>query len=231
MQIIESTAFGVRSAVFRFEKSGRSPDFIVFPMIHVAEAQYYAEISRRLDECDIVLFEGVGSRAGNLLTASYRFLAKNPRLGLVSQKKMDLDHLKGRLIHADVEGEAFEERWWKIATWLRFLLPIAAPIYGLYMRYFGTRAAIARGLRFDLRKSRRELLADSDEREITNVLVDWRDKRLIEAIEEQRLKPENADRTIGILFGAGHMRAVIRHLMRNHKYRVTNAEWVMVFGL
>ncbi|MDH3919917.1 MAG: hypothetical protein OEU25_17285, partial [Rhodospirillales bacterium] len=146
MQIIESTAFGVRSAILRLDANGGAPSFILFPMIHVAAPDFYAEISRRLNDCDLVLCEGVKSPTASLLTLSYRFYAESPRLRLVSQKAMKLDHLKGRLIHADVTGDAFERRWRDLKTWVRFVLPLAAPLYGLYLRHFGTRAAIARVL-------------------------------------------------------------------------------------
>ena len=79
----------------------------------------------------------------SLLTLSYRFFAENPRLGLVLQSTMDLDHMDGRLIHADVTGDAFERRWRRLDTWLRFVILSVAPLYGLYLRHFGTRAGIA----------------------------------------------------------------------------------------
>ena len=110
MQIIESTAFGVRSAILHLEASDGAPRFTLFPMIHVATPDFYREIGRRLDACDLILCEGVKSRTSSLLTLSYRFFAHNPRLGLVCQNTMNLDHLKGRLIHADVTGDAFDKR-------------------------------------------------------------------------------------------------------------------------
>jgi hypothetical protein len=231
MQIIESTVFGVRSAILRLEASDGAPSFVLFPMIHIAAPEFYAEISRRLNGCDLVLCEGVKSRTSSLLTLSYRFFAENPRLGLVSQKAMKLDHLKGRLIHADVTGDAFESRWWGLKTWVRFVLPLAAPLYGLYMRYFGTRADIARALGMNLRKSHREILASEEYEGVTKVLLDWRDRRLLDVIEQQWLRHKDADLCIAVLFGARHMRAVIRHLIKKRGYRVAKAEWTTVFTL
>ncbi len=232
MQIIESTVFGLRSAVIQLEAGNDAPRFDLFPMVHVADSAFYEEIAQRLDNCDLVLCEGVKSPTVSLLTSSYRFCEKNPRLGLVTQKKaLKLDHLEGRLIHADVSAELFEKRWSTLATLLRVIVLLAAPIYGLYLRYFGTREDIARGLGMNLKKSRGEILADEDFEKVTEIILDWRDRRLLKVIDQTLLKNEDADISIGILFGAMHMRAVIRHLIHNLGYHVTKAEWVTVFTL
>ncbi len=231
MQIIESTAYGIRSAIIRLEAGNGAPRFHLFPMIHVAELAFYEEIAQRLNDCDLVLCEGIKSPTTSLITLSYRFCEKNPRLGLVTQKAMKLDHLEGRLIHADVSGERFEKRWWKLATSFRVIMPLAAPLYGLYLRYFGTRAYIARGLGMNLRKSRSEILADEDYEKVLDVILDWRDRRLLDVIDQTLLRNKNADITIGVLFGAMHMRAVIRHLIHNLGYHIAKSEWVTVFTL
>ena len=231
MQIIESTDFGVRSAIIYLEAGKGAPRFTLFPMVHVAEAAFYEEIARRLEACDVVLCEGVKSPTASLLTASYRYFANQTRLGLVSQRSMKLDHIKDRLIHADVSGEAFEKQWSKLSVLYRMVLPLAAPAIGLYIRYFGTRKFIARHLSMNLRKSREDILKSGDSEKVDDILLNWRDQRLLEVIERERLKQENVDLSIGILFGAAHMRSVIRYLMDSAGYRVIRAEWVRVFGL
>ena len=186
MHIIESAVFGVRSAILHLEARDGAPSFTLFPMIHVATSDFYREIGRRLDACDLVLCEGVKSHTSSLLTLSYRFFAQNPRLGLVCQNTMNLDHLKGRLIHADVTGDAFDKRWRGLRTWYSIILPVAAPLYGLYMRHFGTRADIARTVGMNFRKSAREILRSEDDDKVTEVIIGWRDQRLLDVIEQQR---------------------------------------------
>lgn len=231
LQIIESTEYGVRSAVLRLEAGEDAPAFVLFPMIHVAEPSFYEEIGRRLEDCDLVLSEGVRSPTSSLLTSSYRFFADSPRLGLVSQKSMKMGHVADRTIHADVQGEAFESRWWRSGTWLRFVVPLFAPLYGLYLRYFGTRRMIARGLGLNLRRSRADALRDDDFRELFALLLDWRDRRLIRVIEQQRSKHRDGEVSIAVLYGARHMKAVLRHLLDKCGYRVARAEWTTVFEL
>lgn len=231
MQIIESTDYGVRSVVLRLEAGEADPAFVLFPMIHVAEPSFYEEIGRRLEDCDLVLCEGVRSPTSSLLTSSYRFCADSPRLGLVSQSSMRMSHVADRMIHADVQGEAFEARWWRSGTWLRFLVPLVAPLFGLYLRYFGTRRLIARGLRLNLRRSRADTLRDDDFRELFALLLDWRDRRLIRVIDQQRRKHGDGEVCIAVLYGARHMKAVLRHLLDRCGYRVAKAEWTTVFEL
>ncbi|MEM7223970.1 MAG: hypothetical protein AAF495_13380 [Pseudomonadota bacterium] len=232
MQIIESSAFAVRSAVIRLEADEGRPSFVLFPMVHVGAPEFYAEVSERLGDCDIILCEGVKTRAVSLLTLSYRFYSENPKLGLVTQNRgMTIAHLKNRLVHADVSGDAFDRRWWDLKTWDRFLLLILAPLYGLYMRYFGTRAQMARALNLNLRKSREEILSSEDNEEIMTLLFHWRDRRLLEIIDQTLDEAHDGNQTIGVLYGARHMRAVIRHLIGRHSYRVAKSEWVTVFPL
>ena len=231
LQIIESTDYGVRSAVLRLEAGEADPAFVLFPMIHVAEPAFYEEIGRRLEDCDLVLCEGVRSPTSSLLTSSYRFYADSPRLGLVSQSSMKMSHVADRTLHADVQGEAFEARWWRSGTWLRFLVPLVAPFFGLYLRHFGTRRFIAHGLGLNLRRSRADNLREGDDRELRALLLDWRNRRLIRVIDQQRRKHRDGEVSIAVLYGAGHMRAVLRHLLDECGYRVAKAEWTTVFEL
>ena len=231
MQIIESTPFGVRSAVMRLEAEERSPAFLLFPMIHIAEEAFYDEVTRRLEACDVVLLEGVKSRTASILTLSYRTIADCERLGLVTQRTMRLKHLGARKVHADVDGAEFDRRWWRLKTWLPLLLTVTAPLYGLYMRHLATREGIARHMTLNLRKSRDDIMMSGEERRMYEVMLDWRDRRLIEVLDRERENPENASQTIAVVYGARHMPAVIRHLIGDGGYRVADSEWVTVFDL
>ncbi len=231
MQIIEASSFGVRSSVKRFESQSPEPAFLLFPMLHVADPDFYKDISSRLKQCDLILCEGVNSPTGSLITSSYRYFSNSPRLGLVQQRSMDLSHVKDRLIHADVAAREFEGRWHGMRTWWRFGLPLIAPFYGLYMRYFGTRQFLAKGQSMNLKPSRRDVLASDDEREVLGVLLHWRDRHLLRVLEQERVKASNANKVIGVMFGAKHMRAVINHLIKRGNYRQVEADWVTVFDL
>lgn len=233
MQIIETSYLGVRSAFFRLEGGSGTPAFCLFPMVHIGEQAYYDEVNRRLEKCDLILYEGVKSRSVARLTYAYRSLAKSPRLRLVTQDAMKLDHLADRLVHADVSGDDFESRWSKLGLGLRGAAQLAAPIVGLYWRHLATRQAIATYLGLNLLKSRDEILLGDNMDAMNEVLVTWRDQHLIEVVEEHRRRYQGRSLSIALVFGAEHMRAVIRHLTRapDPGYRVASSEWMMVFTL
>lgn len=228
MQIIESTVFGVRSAIFRFENTERLSSFTLFPMIHVADQSFYDDVLERLAECDVVLTEGVRTKTGRLLTASYRYFTKNPKLGLVLQSTMSLDNLNVDVRHADVASDSFSKKWAELPFLQRFLVPVLAPIFGMYLRFFGTRETIGKSMNLDLHDHNDAILDDNEVFEkIEEVILDWRDEHLVGIINDHILETDGHKRSVGIVFGARHMRAVIHHL-RGQNYKVTAADWIRV---
>jgi hypothetical protein len=234
MQIIETSAFAVRSALLRLEGGPEAPSFTLFPMVHVAEQGFYDEVTRRLEKHDLVLYEGAQLKSWSawLITYCYESLSKSPRLGLVMQHTMRLAHLRDRLVHADVSGDEFEKRWSKLGWKSRAAIIVTAPIARLYFRYFATRQVMAGYLRLNLLKSRDEILCAADEEAIDEVLVTWRDQHLIEVIDKHLQSHRGSPLSIAIVFGAAHMRAVIHHLTRRPEpgYRVAGGEWITVFA-
>lgn len=228
MQIIESTFIGVRSAIFRFESSERKTSFTLFPMVHVADKAFYDGVLKRLADCDVVLTEGVRTKTGRFMTASYRYFAKNPKLGFVLQSTMSLDGLKAKIHHADVASGDFSSKWSQLPFWQRFLIPLVAPLYGLYLRFFGTRESIGKRMGLDLHDHGDALLDDSEiMQEMEEVILDWRDQHLIRIIDDYMHSDDDGEKSVGIVFGARHMRAVIHHLHKSG-YRVMGADWLEV---
>ena len=58
MQFIESSVVGVRSAVITLACRSGPLRFVLFPMIHVGERSFYAQVTARLRECAIIVAEG-----------------------------------------------------------------------------------------------------------------------------------------------------------------------------
>lgn len=228
MQIIESTVFGVRSAILRFDSIDRLSSFTLFPMIHVADKSFYDDVLELLADCNVVLTEGVRTKTGTLLTASYRYFTKNQKLGLVLQSTMSLDDLNADIRHADVASDDFSKKWAELPFFQRFLIPMLAPIYGLYLRFFGTRETIGKGMDLNLHDHNDAILDDNETFEkIGEIILDWRDEHLIGIINDYMQQTEGVKRSVGIVFGARHMRAVIHHL-REQNYKVTASDWVNV---
>lgn len=232
MQFIEKNSFNVRSAVYRLRKDGSALEFLIFPMIHVGSSEFYEEISRRLATCDLILAEGVKSRRANLLTLSYRIVSHIRRMDLVTQQDgMRVESFRAKILNADIEGAAFDERWSSLPISLRVQLSVLIPIFVVYLFLFGTRETLAESLALDDLPSSEEILADNEDFEpLDSLIIDERDRILLEHVA--RLEDEqNGARQIGIVYGARHMRNTMRFLMQKLNYRIAKAEWVKVFDL
>lgn len=233
MQFIEKNSFNVRSAVYRFKRDQSSLEFLVFPMIHVGSREFYEDISRRLADCDLILAEGVNSKRANILTLSYRIVKRIRRMDLVTQDEaMRVNGLREKILNADMDKLAFEQRWSALPILLRAQIFILVPVYVLYLFLFGTREMLAENLALDDLPSPEEILAEDESREqLDSLIVHERDRRLIEQIAKLNDHRSEKPQIVGIIYGAQHMRSVVAFLMQRLNYRVAKAEWVKVFDL
>jgi hypothetical protein len=87
MQIIEVSDLGVRSAVIWLQRRETPMRFVLFPMLHLGTPSFYAEVTRRLRACDLVVAEGIRGRSiqASALTLTYRLSGGARRGGLVVQ--------------------------------------------------------------------------------------------------------------------------------------------------
>lgn len=231
MQIIESSIIGLRSAVYRFVHPELPVTVIAFPMIHIGTPEFYQEVRKRLMDCDAIIFEGVKSRRSRFLTASYRWAVKRQRLGLVMQAEaLRIRELDKPLIHGDLSEAEFDEGWSGIRWWLRAVMNIGAPLYGLFLYFFGTREIIGKGMSLtDLSHRERRIEQGEDFKEYNSVLLDARDQRLNDVFTEWLESSKSEPRTVGIVYGAGHFTAFSDNLKKNHGFRAESAEWLTVF--
>ena len=119
MQIVEANDAGVRIAEVVLRRRDSPLRFVVYPMLHVGNRDFFDELTRRLASADVMVIEGVGpSRAATTLTRSYRAMADDLRLRLVV-KNIDYRSLPGEVLCPDMPGEEFEIRWQQIPRWQR----------------------------------------------------------------------------------------------------------------
>lgn len=230
MQFIENSVIGVRAAYHRLSAGPESSDVCLFPMIHIGAPAYYAEVQRRLDSCDVVLFEGVRSFRVGMLTRAYSIATRSGRLGLVRQRDaLDIPSVKQERIHADVSADQFADAWGDVPLYQRALLLLGAPLYGLWMYLTGTRQSIGRDLNTDSLESRDDLELFEGVPELEMALATTRDLRLVEEASKA-VEQNGAGTRIGIVYGAAHMRVVSRLLMGKYGYRVVESEWMTVFN-
>jgi hypothetical protein len=233
MQFIEKNSFNVRSAVYSLKKDGAGLEFLLFPMIHVGSKEFYDDVSRRLAACDLILMEGVNSRKGHILTLSYQVVKKIRRMDLVTQRDgMKISALRDKIVNSDMEGRAFDERWSALPLELRAQLFLLVPFWVVYLFFFGTRAALAERLSIeDLPSSDEILFRDESFEKLDTLLLDERDRWLITHLQKLHDSHRQDKKIIGVVYGARHMRNIIRFLLGCLNYRVARAEWVTVFDL
>jgi hypothetical protein len=234
MQYIEVTELaGVRSALMRFRSRGTALSFELYPMVHLAEPAFYREVTARLRaSCDLVIAEGIkGSTTARALTRSYRGLADHERLGLVVQD-IDFDTLGVPVVCPDMTGEEFDDRWRRLPLKERAALAALVPAFVAGMRLLGTRRFIARHLQVEDLPSDAEDEASDFWTGMDDLVLHRRDRLLVGAVTHvhhaRAGRPEPF--TAGILYGAGHMRAVTTALM-DLGYRPAESQWLTVFTL
>ncbi|GAB3276526.1 hypothetical protein [Kineosporia babensis] len=255
MQIIESTDFGVRSAVYRVRRRFAPLQFDLYPMLHVGRPEYYAEVQRRLREVDVVIAEGIhdgtqgdasdepeapglrdlltdadarGQVLVSMLTAGYQAIPADQQHGLVVQPD-DLDGGRAEVIRPDVSAGQIGERFQTISPVRRVAALAAIGSVAVAQRLIGPRMTRyqLRHATLDDQPSVAEILAPDYLEHLTRVLIDERDEPLLEVIDELIETRGKEDITVAITYGARHMRAVINHLYAQ-KFRVVDSEWLTV---
>ena len=233
MQFIEKNSLNVRSAVYHLKKDGAGLEFLLFPMIHVGSKEFYDEVSRRLAACDLILAEGVNSRKANLLTLSYRIVKKIRRMDLVTQQEgLEVSRFREKILNPDMAGRAFDERWASLPLVLKAQLLFFIPVYVVYLFLLGTRETLAEDIAAeDLPSSKEILFEDEKFEKLDTLLVDERDRNLIDSIGKLHDSDQRDKKIVGVVYGATHMRNVSSFLLARLNYRIVKAEWVTVFDL
>ncbi len=233
MQFIEKSGLGVRSAIYHLKRDDAGLEFILFPMIHIGSKEFYEEVGRRLAACDLILMEGVDTKKATMLTLSYRIVSKIRRMGLVTQREgLKVTDLRSKILRSDIEGHAFDKRWATLPMFLKLQLLLFVPLYAMYLFIFGTRETIAAHIALEDLPAREEiLLQDESFEQLDVLLIDERNRRLIQSIEKLYQAKQKDKKTVAIVYGAQHMRNAAGFLLHKLKYRIVNAEWITVFYL
>jgi hypothetical protein len=240
MQILESSALGLRSAVHTFTNNDTGQTVRLIPMVHIGSSQFYSDVTNELAACDHILMEGIQKAKENPAKMRRRgalralFLVAAWRLKLVHQNEsLDLTAFKSKIINADVFAAEFNDKWAEISlrnrVWLWALHAVAIIYYGCTI----TRKRLAKNLAEDDLPSRFELIGESfrgmDEQRA--VILDWRDDRLIEVLAQHLDKIGTQKALTSILYGAGHCRAIVKFLQDEAGFSVGKGKWLTVFRL
>lgn len=226
MQFLESSIVGLRTARHALAEPGRGTRISLYPMVHVGEPAFYQRVHAEALSHDVVLCEGVGGQTARRLTRAYRW-ANVGRLGLTVQPPLTAAS-GARVIHADLETDEFERLWADAPFHTRLAFTLGSSGYGLWMSVAGSRARLAERLTTEDLASRDEVYARADPvtSPALDVLLSARDARLCARLDEVLAE---GDQSIAVLYGAGHMGALMRHLIARRGFRVTSSDWLTVF--
>jgi hypothetical protein len=141
-------------------------------------------------------------------------------MGLVVQPKLAAEAGKARRVRADLTGEEFEAAWRAVPLWLRLAIYAAAPLVGLHRRWFSSRNRLMRDMACEDQTPLSELLAITPE---TGALTQAVLHAPLGASGRRVRYPP--PKKIAVVYGAAHMRAVVRELTANRASTVSDARW------
>lgn len=231
MQILESSIFGLRAVRLSLRAPGAGVIVTLFPMVHMGEPRFYEEVYKQAADNDVVLVEGVTSPVVKRITRSYRWLQGSKRLNLHLQPKFSLPTgSTARVVHADLTRDEFEAAWRKVPGWLAWALYLLAPFHALKLRLDGSREQLARRLAMDQEPSLDDYLNRGPETAaISDVILDLRDQRLIEVLDKEL--DGKTGGSIAVVYGAGHMRALLKEMISVRRFTVGEATWMTIFSV
>ncbi|MEB8342360.1 hypothetical protein [Streptomyces endophyticus] len=229
MQIIEVTGYAIRSAVITLRRRGTPMEFVVFPMLHVASPAFYAQVRLRLRTCDLVVMEGIRGKSAvvSTLTLAYRFAPRRSRNGLQLQRGDLLLPESVPVLRPDVTAAEAVADLKTLPRWTYLLMLLAAPVMGLVFALRGPRAFLDEDLAVDdlPTTARAEMLADHP---IGHAMSDHRDLRLLDALDGIHAEHHAEPLRVAVVYGAGHVPAIVAGLRGRHGYRPWGAEWLTV---
>jgi hypothetical protein len=230
MQLVEVSSFGMRAAVVTLRRSQTPLRFVLFPMVHLGTPDYYRQVAARLRDCQLVVAEGIRGRsaAAAALTMAYRLLGQRRRLGLVVQD-LGLQDLEVPVVGPDMSGVEFDTRWRGLPLRLRLQVLYLVPVYATGMLLFGSRRFLARALgSLDDLPGPGQAVPERFEA-LDRLVVDDRDRLLVRALDSIHQQRRHQEVEVAVVYGAGHMPAVVQHLSARLGYRAASAEWFTVF--
>lgn len=233
MQIIEHSIVGTRSAVLRLRRRDTQLQFLLFPMLHVASPQFYAAVAERLRRCDVLLVEGVSGRSvlGWAITITYRVMPANKRSGLVVDN-IPYRSLGVELLNPDVTTAEFARGWRAMPLRYRIMLWCAIPFVAVAQFFGGTRRILSPEVELnDLPTAKDEMFSDDEFGDhFERTFGGERDERLLAALSKLIRTRASERIDVAVVYGAGHVPAIVRGLADRHGYRPLTAEWLTVLS-
>ncbi|MEM9477598.1 MAG: hypothetical protein AAGA71_20100 [Pseudomonadota bacterium] len=230
MQLIEPSIVGLRAARHTLRSPDHPAEITLFPMIHIGSQVFFDRIYDDARRADVVITEGVRSPIVRRIVRSYRWIGAE-RLGLVVQPPFSAEDSDCVVRHGDLEPDAFDALWRQSPWFCRTLFEIGAPVVGIWRRFTATRHTLAQDARTDSLPDRATILSWRPEQAgMFKAILEARDRHLCEVIENTIGPKGGSGPRVAVIFGAGHMGVVARHLHNLAGFRPAESEWIEVFS-
>ncbi len=246
MKFIESSSFLVRTVLYDFICRDKKIKlkFRLVPMIHIASEEYYENVLENLKDCDEVFYEGIdliddaepitnriSLKNLNLTFKQYKMFAN--QLGLVTQSEhFDLRELDAELTHTDYDPESGSEAWGEVSLKEKLKMSFLDPLMMFIARQGMSRKKLAKQF---MDSTEEMLLAygplDDEEGSSRNFTMNQRDQIVFQHIRESIESEGHSEKTIAIVYGAGHMKSMARFLIDEYHYFPTNGQFVTAFDI
>jgi hypothetical protein len=223
MQYIESSVIGIRSAVITLKRRATPLRFVLIPMVHVAEPDFYRDVTDLARTCALIVAEGAPSRSAPMQ---------------VMMSRMRRDRLVDQLASLDLESLGVPVQWeWPVDDGPKSGLEQATSRAGDAASAVLLRALGRYGSPLGLPSL--DQSDDHDDRwgQLGNGrigrffegrLLHGRDYQLVQALDATHAERQHEPAKIAVVFGAAHIPAAVDHLTEKLGYYVENAEWLIV---
>jgi hypothetical protein len=222
MQYIEASVIGVRSAVITLKRRATPLRFVLIPMVHVAEPDFYLQVASLAGECALIVAEGVPSRY-------------IPMQAMMSRIRWD--HLVDQITSLDREGLGVPVQWEYVVDDRvkngreQAMAKVADSAAAVVMRTLG-RYGSPLGLpsieQADEHDDRWERLATGWLGRAMQSEMHGRDSKLVQALGVIHQERQHEPVKVAVVFGAAHIPAVVDYLTEKLRYYVENANWLIV---
>jgi hypothetical protein len=165
---------------------------------------------------------------------AYRLLRRRRRARLVVQRLRE-EELAIPVVRPDLSLDEIRQRLRRLParTYVlaRLTIWVVVPWVALYLLLFGAQRFLAEALALDDDTPSIEPSLGERWDDIEEVIVDHRDALLLDALSEihEARCAESID--VAVVYGAGHMPAVVHGLRRRYGYYARGADWLTVFDL
>jgi hypothetical protein len=206
----------LQTGVAHFSHPDKKVEIILYGVVHIADADYYANVQRDLDSYDKVLFEGVapGSEAPTEADKSLGEMQKmmGEMLGMTFQKD-GIDYTRSNLRHADMNMDQLKEAMGGKSVnpmggmmdpeQMKRMAPMMKMMSGMAKAFMQGNPAMQDRMRamFAQQMTQADLSKVMD-KQMANAILIERNKVVMDVLADELTK--TTEGTIGIFYGAAH---------------------------